>query len=583
MHFELIKKNLVTIGRLYKFSKECRTSYNIALIINAFTMIRYSFMIGFSIQWITDSAIAKDWDKLGKALMFFAVAYIVNTMLCFFEGYLMETRVALITGKIRKTLFGHLISLPIYYYDSNHSGDLQSRLTNDLSKTSRAISFSLVDPINFLSLGIINIIFITIINWKMTAICIATVAVIILINILYLKPIEKHSDEIQSSIGDATSYYSDIINGIPIIKTFNLQQWAYERYSGENSKILSAELKLNKINSNQISMNWLTHSICTFGILGIGSFFLANKEITIGSLLAIVKYASSLVTAFTGFGETLADIQRLLSGANRVFEILDSPTESSASKQVKADLSVDNVLTFDNITFSYADGKQVISNFSESISKDKTVAIIGPSGAGKTTILKIIMGFYELPDECGKICLYGKDIKEYSLTGRRSLITYVPQSSYLFSGTIRENISYGKLEVTEEEIINAAKAANAHEFIIKLPDGYDTLVGERGSFLSGGERQRIAIARALLKNSPILLLDEPTSSLDSESEQKIQEAIRVLMKGRTVIVIAHRLSTIQHADKILVLEQGHVTEKDSHEGLLKLNQRYAHYYKLLYG
>ena len=582
MHFKLIKQNLVTIRRLYEFSRGCRTSYNIALLINAFTMIRYSFVVGFSIQWITDSAVGRDWDAFRKALIFFAAAYTISTVMCFFEGYLMETRVALITGGIRKTLFQHFMSLPSLYYDNSHSGDLQSRLTNDLAKTSKAVSYSLVNPINFLSWGTINIIFITAISWKMGLICIAMAAAVILVNTLYLRRIEKHSEEIQSSLGDATGYYSDIVNGLPIIKSFNLQKWAYERYNEENEKILSAELKLNKVLSNQDGMNWLIHGICTFGLFGIGSIYLAKNEITIGSLLAIFKYSSALVNSFTGFGEVLSGIQRLLASVNRVFEVLDSPVEAGVEELVKADLSTAEVLTFDNVTFSYEEGKAVIESFSESIRRNETVAIVGPSGAGKTTIMKIIMGFYELPKECGHIYLYGRSIKEYSLAERRSLITYVPQTNYLFSGTIRENISYGKASATEEEIINAAKAANAHEFIMSLPEGYNTKVGERGSFLSGGERQRIAIARALLKNSPILLLDEPTASLDSESEQKIQEAMKVLMEGRTVIAIAHRLSTIQHADKIIVLEQGRVVESDNHEGLLRLNRRYAYYYKLLY-
>lgn len=580
--FQIIKDNAKVLARLLKFTKGVRASYFTGLFINAFTNLRYSLVIGLSIQWVTDSALKKDWGQLHKAVIFSIVAFAINVICAFFEYYLIETRMPMIGGRIKNIVLERFTRLQTSYHDNNHSGDLQSRLTSDLETAISAISYQLEHPINILSLGVGNIIMISLFSWKMALVCIAFAILAVFINVFFFKSIDRSSREIQSFIGDATTYYSDIINGLPIIKIFNLQLWSYKRYENENKKILAGNLKLVKINSHQSSVNELMNNISTFGILGIGAIFLATGQISPGSLLVITRLAGVLTWAFTGFSERITNISRLLAGAKRIFDILDSPIEEQIEDKAKIDTSVKQVISFEHLSFKYENGQRVLEGFSESINKGETVAIVGPSGSGKSTVVKLIMGFYHQMDEGGRILLYGRDIRDYSLEKRRSLMTYVPQSNYLFSGTIRENIAFGRQDASEEEIIGAAKAAYAHDFIMKLPKGYDTEVGERGSFLSGGERQRIAIARALLKDAPILLLDEPTASLDSESEQEIQKALDVLMKGRTVIVIAHRLSTIQHADRIVVLEGGRTVERGNHEELMGINQRYAYYYKLLY-
>ena len=579
---QIIKHSAKLIARLFKFSKGCRISYIAALVINAFTMARYSLLIGISIQKVTDYTLKEEWDKLIDFIPLFVIAFIINGFLTFLESYLMDTRMAIIKAKIQENLLESFMKLPMSYYNDHHTGDLQSRLTSDIATTSSAMAYALINPINFLSFGMVSIVMIAYINLEIALICTLLVISTLLVNGVFLKPIQKSSKEIQKSIGKATECYSDIINGISIIKIFNLQDWAINRFKTENDKILSCGQKLNLIDSTQHSINGFIDSICKFGVLGISALFLASGKISVGSLLAITKYASILIFAFTGVGRVTTRIMRFLAGAERVLEIIDSPIEEGNKASKNHDTSSEEVLIIDNISFRYDDSTQVISGISEKIIEGEAIALVGPSGVGKSTIMKILMGFYNLEKGNGRILLYGKPLSEYTLKERRSLMTYVPQSSYLFSGTIKDNISYGKENATNEDIIEAAKAAYAHDFIMRLPEGYNTQVGERGNSLSGGERQRIAIARALLKNTTILLLDEPTASLDSESEQEIQKALVTLMKGKTVIVVAHRLSTIRYSDRILVLENGHVVEKDSHEELMKLNKRYAYYYNLLY-
>lgn len=579
---QIIKANLQLIARLFQYTKGCRVSYIFALVINACTMARYSLLIGISIQKVTDYTLNSEWHKLKEFIPWFIIAFVGNACITFLESYLLDPRIVIVKSKIQENLLDKFMRLPMSYYNNHHTGDLQSRLTSDLTSATNAIAYALISPINFFSFGMVSVIMIAYIHWKISLICVSLVLLTMLVNGIFLKPMKKVSKETQKSIGKATACYSDIMNGISVIKVFSLQSWAIRKFQSENDKILSCGQRISIIDSTQHSINGFIDSICSFGILGISALFLAKGEITAGSLLAITKYASILIFAFTGVGRVTTRIQKLLASAERILEIIDSPVEEEQCASGKYNTSSGDVLIFDKVSFQYESGAQVISNVSEKIKQGETIALVGPSGVGKSTIMKILMGFYKLEEGNGEILLYGKPLNEYSLKEIRNLMTYVPQSSFLFTGTIRENIAYGKENATEDEIIEVAKAAYAHDFIMKLPEGYNTQVGERGSFLSGGERQRIAIARALLKNSSILLLDEPTASLDSESEQEIQKALDTLMKDKTVIVAAHRLSTIQNSDRILVLENGHIVEKDSHEELIKLNKRYAYYYNLLY-
>jgi ATP-binding cassette subfamily B protein len=474
------------------------------------------------------------------------------------------------------------LCVPSSFYKKHHSGEIQGRLENDLNQTEQSLSFPLVEPLNQLTLGVGNIIFIALISWQMALVSIALCIVVLSVFYFYIKPVNETSNKIQEAIADSSAKFTDFVKGNSIIKMYNLEKWAGKRVETENKNIMNWGLKLSSINSKQMAINEINNYISTFVILGIGALFLAAGTITPGGLLASSRYTSSMVNAFLGFGNNVIYLQSILVGANRVCEILDEPTEIVGNEeQRKIELYHDPIIEFNNVSFEYAPGDSVLCNFDASIGLGQTVAIVGSSGTGKTTLMKIIMGFTSNTIKEGNIKINNKDISKCSLDYVRERITYVSQKPYLFKSSIKDNIAMGNQNASMEEIIEAAKRANAHEFITNLPQQYDTQVGNGGATLSGGQVQRIAIARAILKDAPILFFDEPTSGLDSESEKEVQKAMDRLKKDRTVVVIAHRLSTIRNADNILVLENGKVIESGDHAKLLKLNNRYAHFHKIL--
>lgn len=323
--------------------------------------------------------------------------------------------------------------------------------------------------------------------------------------------------------------------------------------------------KVVKNSSLQESMNNLLNNICSFVMLGIGAIFLANGELTAGALLAAFRYVNTLVFSATGFGNVMTNITKSIVSAERVLSILDYEEERTCPKgqtgpKAKPECAAAAV-SFQDVTFSYQDGAPILNHLSFTLDQGKSLALVGASGAGKSTILDILMGFCSPESVSPNVQIFGKAIGEYPLEELRENIAYLLQDSYFFDGTIRDNIACGRPGAAVSRIEAAAKAAKAHDFIMALPDGYDTQVGENGAFLSGGEKQRIAIARAFLKDAPILLMDEPTSALDSQTEAAIRKALTRLMAGRTVIIAAHRLSTIQDADNILVLKNGGAAEK----------------------
>lgn len=580
---QILKKNYKVVGKLFCYSKNFRKSYLAALFINSLTMVRFSFIIGFSMQWVTDSALSGDWGTFRIAMTYAAAVFVGNAVLYYFEGYLMISRVAMMMAGVKTELYDKVLKLAPEYFDSTHSGDLQSRLSSDLSQAQEAISFTLVDPVNFGMLGIVNLILIALNSWKMALICLGLVILTMLCNSLFLKKLQTLSESVQENIARAAERYSDILYAIPLLRVFSMQQWVFTRFDQENQKLVKDQKKVVRNASLQESMNNLINNICRFVMLGIGAVFLANGELTVGALLAAFRYVSTLVFSATGFGSVMTNITKSIVSAERILEILDYAEEKSCSKQrgsteTKPQSSVPAV-SFQGVHFSYQNGVPVLNNLSFTLEQGKSLALVGASGAGKSTVLDVLMGFYSSESTRRGIEVFGRALGEYPLEDLRANIAYLLQDSYFFDGTIRDNIACGRPGAAFSQIEAAAKAARAHDFIRNLPDGYDTRIGENGAALSGGEKQRIAIARAFLKDAPVLLMDEPTSALDSQTEAEVQEALVHLMAGRTVIIAAHRLSTIRGADQILVLENGRAAEEGTHDELLKRKGRYAYYLK----
>jgi ATP-binding cassette, subfamily B, bacterial len=388
----------------------------------------------------------------------------------------------------------------------------------------------------------------------------------IIVNGVYAKKLRRVSKEVQSQLAKVNERLSNILAGINVIRVFNIQKIILDKFRKQNKKTLyTAKERIQKL-SLVNSLNDLAFTIGFAGIVLIGSILVLDGVISIGIIIAIVQLQNGVSELVRMLGTFIANLQTALASGERIFEMIDEDEEPLMYTEKSISTETDTAILFQNVSFSYQESQKVLNQLTLNIKRNQTIALVGPSGGGKSTVFKLLLQYYQADE--GHIVIKTKDDLQ-DIQSIRERISYVPQDAYLFNASIKENIAYGKANTTEEEIIEAAKSANAHDFIVELENGYDTLVGEHGAKLSGGQRQRIAIARAIIKDAPILLLDEATSALDNESERLIQNTFENIMQDKTSLVIAHRLSTIEHADTIIVISEGEVKEVGSHQALLK--------------
>ena len=393
---------------------------------------------------------------------------------------------------------------------------------------------------------------------------------------MFGKRLRSAGHEVQGRTADITAFLQEVISGARVIRSFARESFEFKRFEKENKNNFDAAMKATKLTAIMGPMVEFSAAIAVVVILWYGGYSVVQGYITAGSLIAFLIYAINLANPVKRLTQVYGNIQKALAAGDRVIDILETQPHVKELPTAKTMDHVKGEVHFDNVQFSYDAENLALKGVTLHVKPGETVAIVGPSGAGKSTIANLLPRFYDVTG--GSIRIDGMDIREATFTSLRENIGLVPQDTMLFNASVRDNILYGRLDATDEEVLAAAKAANAIEFIEKLPQGFDTMVGERGNSLSGGQRQRIAIARAILKNPSILILDEATSALDTESEKIVQEALERLMKGRTALVIAHRLSTVQHADHIVVLQQGSVVEEGTHDELLALQGLYSHLY-----
>ncbi len=406
----------------------------------------------------------------------------------------------------------------------------------------------------------------------------------LLINTLYAKPLRQIGQESQSGLAKLSERLVDLLAGFQIVRTYNLGEWILERFERSNENVLDTSLNRVQLESTLASANNFA-GIMFFLPTLVGLYLVLQGKTTMGTLIALTQLNNQVQGMVYSLGGIISGIQGSLAAADRILNTLDTAPEPEYYPAVEmlparstSPAQPDSVLSFQDVSFSYGDDRITLQGITFDIQEGHIAAVVGPSGSGKSTILRLLMGYY--PVESGSVSILGEAMHTYALHELRDLFAFVPQDAFLYTGTILENIRYGRPGASEDEITDAAKAAYAHQFIRELPEGYQTVVGERGSRLSGGQRQRIAIARALLKKAPFLLLDEATSALDSESETLVQQALDVLMHGRTTIVIAHRLSTIENADIIYVVDNGQVVEHGKHQELIDKVGLYHHLYEL---
>lgn len=523
-------------------------------------------------------------DKNGTMLNWIAASiiaiFIVRGLFCYGQNYLMSYVGQSVIIDIRAAVFKKLQRLSVSFYDKNKTGTIMSYVTNDVNALQSAMVENTIEMITegFILIG--SVVAMIYLDWRLTLFTVCTFPVVLWFMEFFGKKIRKTGGRIQECTADITSVLQESVASARVIKSFVREDYEVDRFDVENKANFRANMKNAQLMATLTPVVELVAAIGVTMIIWYGGNNVINGTITAGSLVAFLTYAVNISNPIKRLTRVIGNIQKALAAAQRVFMIIDMPEEIAESRDAKQLPEVSGKVEFQNVSFAYNDKGNVITDLSFSVKPGEVIAIVGPSGAGKSTIANLLPRFYDVNK--GDIKIDGHSVREVTLDSLREQVGIVPQETMLFNGSVYNNILYGRLDATKEEIEAAAKAANAHDFIMQLTDGYETKLGDRGVNLSGGQRQRIAIARAILKNPRILILDEATSALDTESERVVQEALDRLMVGRTSFVIAHRLSTVKNADKILVLEKGNLVESGTHDELLALDGLYAHLYKIQY-
>ena len=480
-------------------------------------------------------------------------------------------------AKLREAIAARSTLLPVSYHEERHSGDLLSVINADLGKVKTLLANNLTDFFGQTSRFILSLSYIISIHWMLALVSvIITPAIFLLINGL-TQPVAKRSEELQNEIGQVNSIAQDAISGAMVVKSFNLSAILDEHFNQDNTKALKKGLGIARL--------WAIINGVGFGMaitpfiiaIGFGGYLVIDKQMTFGGLFAFVNLLNFVVNPLGSIPNILASMSEAAGAAQRVFKLLDHPSERQDGSVTQPERDGRPAIEFEDVSFAYQESDPVLSHIRLKVPAGQTVAIVGPSGGGKSTLLKLILGYYPLPDN--QVRLLGEDLNRWQLAALRQQMAFVSQDTYLFPVSLGDNIRCGKLDASQAEIEQAARLANIHDFIASLPEGYNSNAGEWGAKLSGGQKQRISLARAILKNAPILLLDEPTSALDAESEASIQQALDRFTQDRTTVVVAHRLSTIKNADRVLVLHDGSIVEEGTHEELIARGGLYLELYE----
>jgi ABC-type multidrug transport system fused ATPase/permease subunit len=508
--------------------------------------------------------------SLNTALLLIFLQLTVQMVFSFMRVYLLTEVGEKSLADMRRDVYQKLLSMPMSFFTEKRVGELSSRISSDLSQIQDAISFTLAEFLRGIFTLVIGLAFIFWISAKLALVMLAVVPVIAILAVVFGMRIRKMARKAQDQLADSGTIVQETFQGISIVKAFTSEVHEISRYAKSIYSVVDTAIRNARYRGAFISfMIFSVFGVIAF-VMWYGANMIANGELTIGALTMFVIFSMFVGGTFAGFAEMFSQLQKTLGATHSIREILRSEGEPVELTHVQVDPAYElkGRLSMDHVAFSYPSRPdvQVLKDVTFTAEPGEQIALVGPSGAGKSTIASLLLRFYD-PTH-GKIWFDNLGSVEIPLSQLRSQIAFVPQDVVLFGGTIRENIAYGNPAATDDEIRDAARKAHADEFISRFPEGYHTIVGERGVKLSGGQRQRVAIARAILKNPVILLLDEATSSLDSESEQLVQEALENLMKNRTSVVIAHRLSTVRNADKIVVIDKGIVLESGTHEELL---------------
>ena len=554
---------------IFKYADQHKWKFYVGLVFLLFTgatALAFPKLMGMLVDCVKN----KDNSEANTIALSLVGILLFQSLFSFFRLSLFVNFTENTLANLRLALYSNLIKLPMSFFSQKRVGELNSRIGSDITQIQDTLTSTIAEFLRQFILIIGGVILLATQSLKLTLMMLAVVPLVAVAAVIFGRFIRKYSKNVQDQVAESQVIVEETLQGISNVKAFANEWYEIARYKGKINEIVKIAIKGGQYRGYFASFI----IFCLFGsivaVVWYGVTLSISGEMTVGQLISFVLYSTFVGASFGGIAELYAQIQKAVGATERVFELLEETPENIKSTRTTATEKIKGNVTFKNVAFSYPSRKeiQVLKDVSFSANFGQKIAIVGPSGAGKSTISSLLLRFYDI--ESGQILIDDKNIYEYDLENLRGNMSIVPQDVILFGGSIRENIAYGKPDATEEEIFKAAKQANALDFVNGFPEKFETLVGERGIKLSGGQRQRIAIARALLKNPSILILDEATSSLDSESEKLVQEALETLMEGRTSIIIAHRLSTIRNADAILVLNEGKISEQGTHKELLEI-------------
>ncbi len=569
---EKAKNQKATLTRVWRYVKQQKIGLYISIffvIASTFLSLAGPYMIGHIID---DYMMKKDIDGTIRLGILLAVIFTVASILTWLQTYVM-IHVAMKTIRtLRLELFQKLQTLTLRFFDQRALGDLMSRVTNDIDNLNTALAQSVTQIVSsILTVVGVSIAMFTL-SWPLAIVTLIIIPLIVFTTKQIIKRSSKNYAARQRDLGKLNGYIEEMITGAEVLTLFGKEQQSIDTFHQQNENLRNSAQRAEIASGLLGPINNFMNNLGLAIVIGTGALLAVKGFVTVGIIAAFVTYTRQFFRPLNQLSNLLNTFQSAIAGAERVFEILDEPSEVADRPQVIEAPSLKGDVVFKQVSFSYEQGKPVLQNINFQAKAGETIALVGPTGSGKTTIINLLTRFYDVDQ--GEILIDGHNIEHYKMSTIRQRVGVVLQDTYLFSGTIRENIRFGKLDATDEEVVDAAKIANAHHFIKYLPTQYDTPVQAGGANLSQGQRQLIAIARAILENADILILDEATSSVDTQTEVDIQKGLQHLMQGRTSFVIAHRLKTIENADQILVIQQGEIIEQGNHQELMEQQGMY---------
>lgn len=535
-------------------------------------------VVDYLSKYVSNGYVGLDVTYLALYILGIAALYVFGN-----GSTIVSNRITLVISRnvsevFRNMLYDKLNKVPINYLDTHPSGDIMARLTNDLITFETFLNSDLTGFIVQISLLILIFIMMILVNPYLTIIYVVLLPIAFFITAVISKKTKKQFKIQQSSVGELNGFIGDVLSNHTLIKSFNMEGQSIETFDDINQKFHNAYVKAKFVSGFILPISLIINNIGYISLTILGAVFIINGQLTIGGFLAFLLYGQMLNDPLSKFASSMNQVQSDLASLERIFEIIDEEEESDESNLATVDLdNVKGEIEFQNVEFGYVPEKQLFFDVSLKSEPGMVMAVVGPSGAGKTTLINLLMRFYDI--DGGKILLDGKDIKEINRNELRKAFGMVLQDSWVFEGTVAENIAYGKEEVTMDEIIEVSKLIGCDSFIDTLPEGYNTIISEENSQLSVGEKQLLVLARTVLSNPRILILDEATSNMDTRTEHMVTSAMENMMDGKTTFIIAHRLFTIRNADKIIFMKDGDIKEVGSHEELLKLNGLYAEMYR----